>query len=67
MAHQIFLGRIDTSKAGGVFGLASEGEDIKVLEWPVDKFLAKLPELNDAKTIIAGYWLKENLANILRR
>ena len=27
---QIFLGRVDTSNAGGVFGLASEGEDILV-------------------------------------
>jgi len=53
--------------AGG--GVAAEGEDIKVLEWPLDEFLAKLQscELTDAKTIIAGYWLKENLARIVRQ
>ena len=31
---QIFLGRVDTSNAGGVFGLASEGEDILVKVMP---------------------------------
>jgi ADP-ribose pyrophosphatase len=50
-------------------GEASEGEDIAVLEWPLDEFLAKLQSggLNDAKTIIAGYWLRENLPRIVRR
>jgi ADP-ribose pyrophosphatase len=51
--------------AGG--GVASENEDIKVIETPLDAFLARLSsgELQDAKTIIAGYWLKDNLARIV--
>src|SRR5262245_30096196 len=51
--------------AGG--GVASENEDIKVIETPLDEFLARLSSggLTDAKTIIAGYWLKDNLARLL--
>ena len=53
------------SKGGG---LASEAEDIKVLEWPLEDFLSKVTtgELQDAKTIVAGYWLKENYAKIVQ-
>jgi nudix-type nucleoside diphosphatase (YffH/AdpP family) len=51
--------------AGG--GVASEHEDIRILEWPVEAFLAKIRagEIQDAKTLIAGYWLKDNLARLL--
>jgi ADP-ribose pyrophosphatase len=54
-----------TAKGGG---LASENEDIKVMEWPVDEFLARVTAggLHDAKTIIAGHWLKDNLARLVR-
>jgi nudix-type nucleoside diphosphatase (YffH/AdpP family) len=50
--------------AGG--GVATE--DIKVVGWPLDDFLARLQggQLMDAKTIIAGYWLKDNLTRIMR-
>jgi nudix-type nucleoside diphosphatase (YffH/AdpP family) len=49
-------------------GFASENEDIKMIECPVDEFLAKTQtgQLADAKTIIAGYWLKENYTRIMR-
>jgi ADP-ribose pyrophosphatase len=59
----------DVARVAPGGGVACEGEDIKVLEWPLDEFLAKLQscELNDAKTLIAGYWLKENLPLILHR
>jgi len=52
--------------AGG--GVASEHEDIKIVEWPIEEFLAHLRggRLQDAKTIIAGYWLQDNLERILR-
>jgi nudix-type nucleoside diphosphatase (YffH/AdpP family) len=51
--------------AGG--GVASEHEDIHILEWPIEAFLAKVGagEIQDAKTLIAGYWLKDNLARLL--
>jgi ADP-ribose pyrophosphatase len=59
----------DAARVGAGGGVASEGEDIRVLEWPVDDFLDRLRSgaLNDAKTIVAGYWLAENLAAVLRR
>jgi hypothetical protein len=52
--------------AGG--GLASENEDIRLVERPVDDFLARVRggEVQDAKTLIAGYWLADNLAEVLR-
>jgi hypothetical protein len=50
--------------AGG--GVATE--DIKVVGWTLDDFLTCLQggQLMDAKTIIAGYWLKDNLTRIMR-
>ena len=54
-------------RSGG--GVQSEHEDIKVLAWSIDEFLAKLRagELRDAKALIAAYWLKDNLGRILDR
>jgi nudix-type nucleoside diphosphatase (YffH/AdpP family) len=52
------------SEGGGV---ASEGEDIRIVERPIDDFLARVRagQVQDAKTLIAGYWLTENLARVL--
>jgi ADP-ribose pyrophosphatase len=49
-------------------GVAAEGEDILTLEWPIANLLSSLDmnQLEDAKTIIAAYWLKENWKRILR-
>jgi nudix-type nucleoside diphosphatase (YffH/AdpP family) len=70
-SERIFLfgalvSRAERTGSGG--GLASENEDIRMVEWPVDEFLAKTEagQLADAKTIIAGYWLKGNYTRILR-
>jgi ADP-ribose pyrophosphatase len=55
----LFAGRVDSRRAGGVHGLAEEGEDIKVLVVPV----AKLPDMiedgriGNALSIIAVQWL----------
>lgn len=56
----------DTGRMSAGGGVATENEDIKVVEWPVEEFLAKLAarELKDAKTIIAGMWLKQNAARL---
>jgi ADP-ribose pyrophosphatase len=58
-ACQIFLGRIDTSKAGGVFGLESEGEDILVKVFPfADAYaLVERNEVDNAVGVIALQWL----------
>jgi ADP-ribose pyrophosphatase len=54
----------DHASAGG--GVAGEQEDIKVVAWQLDAFLARIAAggFADAKTIVAGYWLKDNLARI---
>ena len=70
-SERIFLfgavvSRAERTGSGG--GLASENEDIRMVEWPVDEFLAKTltGQLADAKTIIAGYWLRENCERIMQ-
>jgi len=54
------------TQGGG--GLASEHEDIRIVAWSVDEFLAKFRagDLQDAKALIAACWLKENLERIVR-
>jgi ADP-ribose pyrophosphatase len=56
---QVFLGRVDTSKAGGVFGLASEGEDIlvKVLPFAEAYAMVERNEVDNAVGVIALQWL----------
>lgn len=54
-----YVGRVDTSSAGGLFGLAEEGEDIKVHVLSFDEALARLDrgELNVVTTILSMQWL----------
>jgi ADP-ribose pyrophosphatase len=58
-ACQMFLGQVDTSTAGGVFGLKSEGEDILVKVVPVAEVRGMLErdEIDNAVTVIALQWL----------
>ena len=52
------------AKGGGV---ATEHEDIRLVRMALDDFLARLAAhgFADAKTIVAGYWLKDNLMRLL--
>lgn len=56
----------DDARASAGGGLASEQEDIKLVTSGLDDFLARLAggSFADAKTLVAGYWLKDNLARI---
>ncbi len=56
---QLFIGRIDAATAGGVFGVADEGEDIRVHVLDLDEALRWLEEgrIRVASTIIALQWL----------
>ena len=65
----LFCGRVDSSDAGGVHGLAEEGEDIRVLVVSVDEALALLGEgrIVNAKTIIALQWLASNYDKVRKR
>ena len=55
----LFVARVDTSGSGGLFGVANEGEDIKVHVIPFDTITAWLGEgrIKVATTIIALQWL----------
>ena len=65
----LYAGRVDATTAGGVFGLAAEGEDIKVLSVDIDEALELLQSgrIVNSKTIIALQWLalqRNNLQKI---
>ena len=66
---QIFLGRIDTSNAGGVFGLASEGEDIlvKVMSFADAYVLLERNEIDNAVGVIALQWLALHRDEVRKR
>ncbi|HEY0833874.1 MAG TPA: NUDIX domain-containing protein [Azospirillum sp.] len=55
----LFCGRVDCTGVGGIHGLESEHEDIRVSVVPVDEALRLLDEdrLNNSITIIALQWL----------
>ena len=55
-----FIGRADLTHAGGIHGLESEGEDIKVHLIQLDELWSKLDQglLINAHTLIAVQWLK---------
>jgi len=62
----IVAGIVDTSKAGGIHGCADEHENIKSRIVSADKFIEEVRTgvNKDLKTIIAGYWLAENRAEL---
>ena len=58
-ACRIFLGRVDTTHAGGIHGLKSEGEDILVRVLPFRDAYAMVErnEIDNAVGIVALQWL----------
>ena len=65
----MFAGRVDTSQAGGIFGLGEEGEDIKVHVLSVAEALTWLNEgrVRTSTGIIALQWLALNHDDLRRR
>jgi ADP-ribose pyrophosphatase len=64
-----FLGRVDTTTAGGVFGLESEGENILVKVVPFDEARAMLDrgEIDNAVAVIALQWLALHRDEVRKR
>lgn len=64
----LFCGRVDASAAGGVHGLADEGEDIRVLPMATDEALDLLERgrINSAWPMIALQWLALNRERLRR-
>lgn len=59
----LFCGQVDASKAGGVFGLDAEHEDIEVVVLSVAELYGAVESglINNAMTIIASFWLEKHL------
>jgi ADP-ribose pyrophosphatase len=66
---QVFLGRIDATTAGGVFGLASEDEDILVRVMPFAEAYAMVErnEVGNAVAVIALQWLALHRDEVRKR
>ncbi|MFC3852324.1 NUDIX domain-containing protein [Salinispirillum marinum] len=62
----LYVGEVDASQAGGVHGLAHEGEDILVHRIPLSQALNWLQagHINNAASIIALQWLQLNLVSL---
>jgi ADP-ribose pyrophosphatase len=60
----LIFGLVDTSNAGGVHGNSDEQEDILTVVLPAQLFVARVRagEINDLKTLVAGYWFAEHRA-----
>ncbi|HSD61154.1 MAG TPA: NUDIX domain-containing protein [Burkholderiales bacterium] len=54
----LYLGRVDSARAGGVHGLAHEGEDIRVVCLPCDQALtlAEQGRTDSAWPLVALFW-----------
>jgi len=68
-ACRIFLGRVDTAKAGGVFGLADEHEDIlvKVLPFAEAYAMVQRNEVDNAVAVVAVLWLALHRDEVRKR
>lgn len=67
-AVTLFCGRVDAGNAGGIHGLASEHEDIKVVvkSYAEAEQLVRSGGIENASTMIALYWLAANRAKLRR-
>ena len=63
----LYLAETDLSEAGGVYGLESEGEDIKTHVLTYDEAITRLNsgEIDNAATVISLQWLAINKAKVL--
>jgi ADP-ribose pyrophosphatase len=64
----LVFGFVDTSNAGGVHGNSDEQEDILTVVLPAEVFIARVRagEINDLKTLVAGYWFAERRGGFVR-
>jgi len=60
----IVYGTVDSGHAGGVHGNASENEDIATIILPAKVFIDRVRsgDIDDLKTLVAGYWFAEHKA-----
>lgn len=65
----LYCGLTDSSNAGGIYGLDSEGEDIRVHVLPATEAFIRMlnGETNNAATLIALQWLQLNRQSIRKQ
>jgi ADP-ribose pyrophosphatase len=65
----LVFGLLDTTHAGGVHGNSDEQEDILAVVLPASMFVDRVRsgEINDMKTLVAGYWFAEHRSLITRQ
>ena len=66
---QLYLGRVSSKGAGGIFGLAAEHEYIRAVVLKEDEVMRLLDDnqINNAPLLIATLWFARNRARILAR
>lgn len=57
----LVYGTVDTRLAGGIHGNVAENEDILSVVLPAQAFIERVRtgDINDLKTLVAGYWFAE--------
>lgn len=65
----LYIGRCDSTKAGGVHGLKEEGEDIRTHVWSYEEAVANLQQgkIQNAASIIALQWLMLNREQVRKQ
>jgi ADP-ribose diphosphatase len=63
----LVYGTVDTRDAGGVHGNPAEQEDILTVVLPAKIFIERVRrgDINDLKTLVAGYWFAEHHQTLL--
>lgn len=68
-ATMLFCGRVDSSAAGGVYGVAEENEDIRVVVKPLAEIerMVDAGEIDNGHTLICLYWLLRHRDEVRRK
>jgi ADP-ribose pyrophosphatase len=61
----LVYGHVDTSGGGGIYGVSTEREETLAVILPARAFIDRVRrgEINDLKTLVAGYWFAERHAS----
>ncbi|MGB5200691.1 MAG: NUDIX domain-containing protein [Sedimenticolaceae bacterium] len=63
----LYCGRVDATRAGGIHGLEHEGEEMRVVTMPREEAVSELfGRLNTTSVIMALQWLEANRDDLLR-
>jgi ADP-ribose pyrophosphatase len=65
----LFCGRVNSTKAGGIYGIADEHEDIRVVVKPLAELEAMVDagQIDTGHTLICLYWLLRHRDELRRR